>query len=141
MREVRVHIAWMHGPVRADEVEQRPHVPSARGTPRRRPAARMHQRLQRAGDEAVVDEEVLVNVEARVATFEIAGAIARDAVAERQILSPGRRADRIRLDKRERIECALERGRRKQTARDGESAQLVEGHADERYLAALIDCT
>ena len=141
MRKVRVHIAWMDCPVRPDEVEQRPHVPSASRTPRHWPAARMHQRLQRAGDEAVVDEDVFVNVEALVATFEIAGAIARDAVAERQILSPGWRANRIRLDKRERIECALERGRRKQTARDGESAQFVEGHADERYLAALIDCT
>ena len=129
MREMRVHVAWMHGPARTDEVEQRAHVPSTRSTPRHRPATRVHQRLQRAGDESIVDEEVFVHVEAPVATFEIAGAIARHAVAERQILGASRGANGICLDEGERVECALEGGRRKQAARDGESAQLVEGHA------------
>ena len=78
---------------------------------------------------------------ARVEAFEIAGAIAGHAMAERQILRAGRGANRICLDEGERVECALERGRRNQAARDGESPQFVEGHADERYLAALIDCT
>ena len=129
VREVRVDLAWMHGAVRADEVEQRADVPAARRSPRRRTAARVHQRLHRAGDEAVVDEDVFVNVEARVATFEIAGAIARHAVTKREILRAGRRADRVRLDEAEHVECALQRGRRKRLRATANRAQVVKGHS------------
>jgi hypothetical protein len=61
--------------------------------------------------------------------FEIAGAIAVHAVAKRQILRASRRTDRIGLYKGQRIERALKCGGRKEAARDGESAQLVESHA------------
>src|SRR5688572_2483298 len=130
MREVRVHGSWMHRSVRADEVEQGAHVTSACGGPRHRTAARVHQCLQRARDEPVVDEEVLMHVEPCIEAFEIAGAIAGHAVAERQILRAGRGTNWICLDKGERIERALECGRGEQAARDGESPQLVESHAD-----------
>jgi hypothetical protein len=62
-------------------------------------------------------------------TFEIAGAIAVHAVTKRQILSTSRRTDRIGLYEGQRIESALKCGGRKEAARDGESAQLVESHA------------
>ena len=111
------------------ELQQRPYVPSSRRAPRCRTAARVHQRLQRAGDESIVHENILVNVEPAVVTFEIAGAIAVHAVTKRQILSTSRRTDRIGLYEGQRIEGALKCGGRKEAARDGESAQLVESHA------------
>ena len=85
--------------------------------------------MQRAGDESIVHEEVLVNVEPAVMTLEIAGVIAVHAVAKRQILSASRRTDRIGLYKGQRVEGALKCGGGKEAARDGESAQLVESHA------------
>jgi len=59
--------------------------------------ARVHQGVHAAGHEAVVDEEVLFDAELRVAAFEVAGAVVLDAMAQYQILSASRRADRIGL--------------------------------------------
>src|ERR1700746_3042606 len=66
--------------------------------------ARMHQRLERAHHEAVIDEEVLFDAETRVASFEVAGAVAFNAMAERQVLSARRRADRVGLHKAQSVE-------------------------------------
>ena len=117
------------GPRVADEVQQRAHVPAARRRPRRGAAARVHQRLHGAGDEAVVHEEVLVDVETGIATLEIAGAVAGHAMPQREVLRARRRPDRVGLHEAERVERALQRGRREQAARDGAAPQVVEGHA------------
>ena len=42
-------LAWVHGAASADELQQRPDVAAARRSPGRRPAARVHQRLNGAG--------------------------------------------------------------------------------------------
>ena len=130
MREVLVHLARMHRAARADEVQQRAHVPAARRGPGRRTAARVHQRLHGAGDEAVVHEEVLVDVEAGIAALEIAGAVAGHAMAQREVLRARRRPDRVGLHEAERVERALQRGRREEAARDRRAPQVVERHSD-----------
>ncbi len=83
VREVFVHLARMHRPPRAHEIQERAHVPAARRRPGRGTSARVHQDLHGAGDEAVVHEDVLVDVEPGIATLEITGAVAasRDDVA------------------------------------------------------------
>ncbi len=129
MREVRVHVAWVHLAVCPNEVEQRAHLPSARRAPWHRSAARVHQRLQRAGHEAIVHEDVLVHVESAIEPFEIAGAITDHPVAERQILGARRRTDRIGLYEGQSVESALKCGRREEAAPNSESAQLLESHA------------
>ena len=88
----------------------------------------MHQLVHSAGDEAVVDEDVLFDVECRIIPLEIAGTIVLDAVAERQVLRPRRRADRISLHETKRIERARQRRRRGKMAPDRESAKVVERH-------------
>ena len=88
----------------------------------------MHQGLHGAGHEAVVDEEVFVNIEVGILSFQIAGAIAGHAMAQREVLRPGRRADRIGLHEAERIERALQRGGREKAASDGRAPQVIEGH-------------
>ena len=60
--------------------------------------ARMHQRQVLPRQEAVVDEAVLLDREPGVAALEVAGAIAGDAMAQRQVLGARRRADRVGLD-------------------------------------------
>ncbi len=153
VREMRVHLAWMHRSVGADEIQQRPHVPAACRAPWDRTAARMHQRLQRAGHEAVVDEEVLVDVEPAVEALEIAGTITGHAMAEREVLGSRRRADRIGLHEAEHVERLLQRSGGNQAARDRKTPQVVEGHAsrspsrrralrrDKGYWARVIDAT
>ena len=95
--------AGVHVTVRTDEVQQRAHMPAARGRPRPGPAARVHQALHGSRHEPVVHEEVLVDVEFRVAALEIAGAIAGDAMPQREVLRPGRRADGIGLHEAETV--------------------------------------
>ena len=58
--------------------------------------ARMHQGQVLARQETVVDQAVLIDRQARVAAFQIAGAVVLDAVAQRQVLraAPGRGSDR-----------------------------------------------
>src|SRR5262245_50340190 len=130
VREMAIDIARMHGSARAHEVEQRAHAAALSGPPGCGSAARVHQRLHGAGNEAVVHEDVLVNIEIRVVPFEIAGAIVDDAVAQREILRAGRRPDRIGLDETESVEGALQRRRREERARDRRAAQVIECHGD-----------
>ena len=113
---------------RAYELEQRPHLASACGGPGRRPAARVHQTLQSARHEAIVDEEVLVNVEAGVVALEIAGTVAGDAVAQREILGSCWCADRIRLHETQDVQRTLKRGRLEEAASDGGAPDVVESH-------------
>ena len=66
----------------------------------------MHQGLNGSCYEAVDDEEVLLHIELRVVAFEVAGAVAFDAMAQRQVLSARRGADRIGLHKSQPAEGA-----------------------------------
>lgn len=118
----------MHRTAGPHEIEQGTHVPSSRRRPVGATAARVHQDLHGAGHEAVVHEEVLVNVQTRIATLEIAGAVADHAMAQRQVLGPRRCPDGVRLHEAEEIQRALERGWRKEATSHREAAQVVEGH-------------
>jgi len=89
----------------------------------------MHQRLHRSGHKAVVDDEVLVNVERGVAALQIARAVIGNAVAQGKVLRACRRADRIGLDEAERVERALQGGRREERTRDRGAPEVVEGHS------------
>ena len=102
---------------------------------------RVHQIVQPARDEAVVDEDVLFDAERRVRPFEIAGAIAGHAMAQRQVLRPCGRADRIRLHEAEAIERARECRRRKEATGDGEAPQIIERDYVSSLGAAPWDAT
>src|SRR5882672_7377287 len=62
---------------------------------------RMHQRMYRTRHETVVDKEIFLDAEFRVAAFEIAGAVILDAMPQYQVLSARRRANRISLHEAE----------------------------------------
>jgi hypothetical protein len=79
-----------------------------------------------APHEAVIDEESFVEIEPRIPPLEIAGAIVRDAMAERQVLRTRRRANWIGLDEPELCDRARQRRRNTQAARDRVSPQIVE---------------
>jgi hypothetical protein len=89
----------------------------------------VHRVAHGARDEAVVHEDVLVDVEAGVAALEVARAIPRDAVTQREVLRAGGCPDGIGLHEAEGIERSLQGGRREEAARDGSPPQIVEGHS------------
>src|ERR1041384_1294287 len=68
----------------------------------------MHQRLQRSRDVAVVDEEVLFDVECWIASLEIAGAIVFDTMPQDQILRARGRPTRIGLREAHLLERSIE---------------------------------
>ena len=76
----------------------------------------MHQGEHGARHEAVVDEHVLLDAERRVAALEVAGTVALDAVAQRQILRARRRADRVGLHEAQPVDGAFQRRQREETA-------------------------
>jgi len=89
---------------------------------------RMHQGVHRARHETVVDEEIFLDSEFRVAAFEIAGAIIFHTMAQRKILRSCRSANRIGLHEAESVESALQGGGREKVAADSKAAQVVERH-------------
>src|ERR1700733_10953351 len=89
--------------------------------------SRMHQRLQLARYESVVDEEVFVDVEFGVAALQISRAIAFDAMTQDQVLRASRRANRIGLHESHMVKSTFQRGRRQQTTHDRKAPQVVEG--------------
>ncbi len=137
-REVRVDVARVNGAALAHEGEEllRLAGPAAGEAPD--DAARVHQRLDPRRDEAVVDEDVLGDVERRIPPLEIAGAVARDAVPQDQVLGSRRGADGIRLHEAEPIDRARQRRRPEQAAGDGEAAQVVECHRSHRRFCQLL---
>src|SRR5258708_3900907 len=151
MREMIVHLARMHTAAFADELEQRLGLlhPRDRPTDARRifillsgfrhtGEPRMHQRVYRARDKTVVDEEVFFDAELRVAAFEVAGAIIPDAMPQDQVLSPRRRANRISLHEAQPIERAFQRSGREEALLDGEPAEIVESDRHDRGSLFLI---
>ncbi len=117
----------MHGALCANELEHRGGLCDALLRPARHPRARMHQRLGVARQEAVVDEEVLFDPKAPIASLEVAGTIVAHAVTQREVLRAGRRPDRVRLHEAETLDRPCEGGRREQAARDCVAAQVREG--------------
>ena len=79
-------------------------------------------------DEAVVDEDVLLDVEGGVPAFEIASPVVGNALVQGEVLCPGRRLNRIGLDEAERVDGVLERDGRKKASRDGKFAEIVQCH-------------
>src|SRR5262249_1924275 len=105
--------------------------------PPRRQRSRMHQRVHRARYEAVVDDEVLLDAEARIAALEVARAVAAHAVAEREGLGANWGADRTGLQETQPLDRALQRRRREETASDRVGAKDVEGwHERQRRTAS-----
>jgi hypothetical protein len=66
----------------------------------------------------VVHEEAFVEIQLRIAPLQIPGAVAGDAVAEREILRARRGADRIGLDESQVLNRAREGRRAEQAAPD-----------------------
>src|SRR5687767_6939094 len=113
----------------ADKVQQGTYMPSSRRRPRRPASARVHQGLHGAGDEPVVHEKILVDVELGILTLQIAGAVAGHAMTQREVLRARRCPDGIGLYEAEDVEGVLQRGRRKEAARDRGAPEIVEGHS------------
>ena len=86
----------------------------------------MHQRLERAGDEAIVDEEILLDAELRIAALEVARAVLPHAMAQHEVLSARGRADRVGLHEGQLLERALQAGGRREAARHGKVPEIVE---------------
>ena len=80
--------------------------------------ARVQERVQH---EPVGNEEVLVDVQRRLAAVEIPGAVAFYAMPQHQVLCPRRRADRVGLHEAQLAQRARQRRRAEQAARDGEA--------------------
>jgi hypothetical protein len=134
VREVSVDVARVHVAALANEVDQGLRARLARSAPCRPHGARMHERENRARNEAVIDDEILLDIEHGIAPVEIARAIAGDAVAQHQVLRTCRRTDRIGLHEPAVLDCLLQIDRREETARDRVAAKL--GDADDGRHAA-----
>src|SRR5690349_10315861 len=126
-----VYLARMHGAALAHEFEQEFGLLAACGGPgppsfRRHAAigARMHQLLHRPCHKSVVDEEIFLDAELRIAALEIAIAIVSNAMAQHQVLRSRRSAYGIGLHKTQPVERTLQSSGRKETTSDGEVAQL-----------------
>ena len=74
----------------------------------------------------VVDEEVFFDTQPGVAPFQVAGAVTRDTVAQRQVLGTGRRAYRVGLYEAEFAYRLRQCGGFEQAARHGIAAQVVQ---------------
>src|SRR4029453_13641771 len=109
----------MHFAADTHEIEQRLDVFCTRTRPRRRPAARVHQRPYLLGDEPLVDEKVFLDAEPRVSPLEVSGAVVADAMPQRQVLRPRRRADWIGLNESQLVGRSLQGRRWKQAAGRG----------------------
>ena len=89
-----IDLARVHGSARAYELQQelRPLPACSRPRPKacgwdRGIGAWMHERLDGTCYEAVVNEEVFLDTEFRVALFEVAGTVVRDTMTKDQVLS------------------------------------------------------
>ncbi len=134
--EVRLQVPGSRETVLTHEVQ---HLPGARlhpGVPLPPLSARMEQRKTLSRQEAVVDEEGLLDRQARVAALQIAGAIALDSMREDQILCAGGRPHRVGLDEAEARNGARQTGGLEETARDRVAAKLPENPANRQPPSA-----
>ena len=142
MREMSVNLLRVHDSAVAHEVEQLLRALSAAAGPRQITSdrhstlcPRMHQDLQLARDESVIDEEIFFHAQRafsqpRIAPLQIARAVALHALPQNQILRPGRRADRIRLNEFHAVQRPPQRGGRKQALSNGHAAQIIKRHEE-----------
>jgi hypothetical protein len=72
-------------------------------------------------------EDVFLYAELAIPAFEITGTVVLHAMAQYQVLSPGRCADRVGLDEAQHVESALQRRGRKDALGDGETPQVIDG--------------
>jgi hypothetical protein len=77
--------------------------------------------------ETVIDEEVFLDGQLGITPLQIACTVARDPVAQGEILSARRCSNRIGLHETEFADGATERGRLEQGARNRVATQLVPG--------------
>ena len=118
-----VDLPRMDASALADEGEHGLGLALAGRRPAPEPGTRMHQVIDVARQEPVIDEEVFLDGQPGVGALQIARAIPRDAMAQRQILRPRRRPDRVGLNESEPPDGRLERGRCAQAAGDGQTPQ------------------
>ena len=130
MLKMRIDIARMHERMIAHKGHYGGGLIRARFRPGLSRCARMHERVRRARQEAVIDEEIFFDEQARIAPLKIAGAVVAHAVAQDQILRAGGRADRVGLHKAQTIDRARQRDRCKERARHRIAAQV--GKRDRR---------
>ncbi len=117
-----IDLARMHRPASPHEREQILRSLSLHRNGR--PGPRMHQRLNSTRQESVVDEEVLLDAELRVATLEVAGTVALHPVAQDQVLRPRGGANRISLNESKLMKRAFQHRRWEKAAGDGEGAKI-----------------
>src|SRR6185436_12550412 len=86
----------------------------------------MHQRLQRARDVTVVDEEILFEIERCVKSFKITRPVILHAMPQNQILRACGGTNRIGLHKPHPLQGILERCWFREVSRDCKASQIVE---------------
>src|SRR5581483_12286333 len=111
VQKMSIHILGMDFSLYPHEIEDAHRPFTARPGPgqevlRRSAAIRpgMHQGLQFPGYKSVIDEEIFLNSELRIAPIEVAGVIIPNPRPEDKILSPRRSADRIGLHELQPLE-------------------------------------
>ena len=125
-----VHLARVDWTTKTNEIEQALDVPATPDAPGGlATVARVHQAEHAGGHKAIVDEDVLMDVQSPVPALEIAHAVIRDTVTQRQILGSCRRSNRISLHETEHLERLWQRGRSKEASRDRVSAQFLDGQS------------
>src|SRR3984893_11194548 len=133
VREMLIHLARVHFTAFTHELQQELCSLPARSRPRKSALggntgirARMHQCLYGGGHETIVEEEILFNTELGIETFEVAGTVVLDSMAQHQVLRARGRANRVGLHKAQPVEGAFQRGRRKDAVGGGKASQVVE---------------
>src|SRR5579864_2178693 len=141
MREVFIDLARMNAATLSHEIQQQLSPLSPRSWPGQSVLGwhaaigpRVHQRLKFPGDESVIDEEILLDPELHIPAFQIACFVVLDAMTKDEVLGPGRRSNRVGLDKLQPMQGAFQSGRRKQTLRHKKPPQMVERNRHQEIL-------
>ena len=135
--EMRVHLARMHRAALAHELEHRLRLLPARRPSR--PGARVRGCISawwRARQEAVVDEEVFLQRQPRIAALQVAGAVAdrRGGAGSGPARAPARGSGRPARSRAARSRA--QRGRLEQRTGDGVTAQVIEGQGHGAMMPA-----
>ena len=121
-----VHFARVCYATIAHELEHRFGLPPPCSIPLTPRDARMHGSLYGARQDAVVDEEVLLQSEPRIARFQVARPVVQYAMPQGQVLRAGRSPDRIHLHEAKSGDGPLQRSRPEQAAGNRVAAEGVE---------------